>query len=112
MVADEHDRFHARLRTFIDLEDDIDAAIGEIDDSIGDGCCGFTGATVKVLDTLDVGIDNRRVEGTVCFRLDFGLQLVALDLAVALEGDAVDQLVFLDADDDAAAFVQDLYVRE
>ena len=40
------------------------------------------------------------------------VKLIGLDLAVALEGDAIDEVVFDDADDDAAAGMRYLNVRE
>ncbi len=112
MIADEHDGFYTGLRAFIDLEDNVDAAIGEIDDSVGDIGGGLAGTTIEILDALDVRIDDRLVERPMCFRLDFAGELIGLDLAVALEGDTVDQVVLFDADDDLTADMADLNVGE
>ena len=103
VIADENDVLHAGLRTLVDLEDDIDAAVRQTNDSIGDGRSRLARAAIEILDALDVGINDRLVERTVVLRFDLGLKLIGLDLAVALEGNAIDQVVFGDPDDDGTA---------
>ncbi len=108
MIADEDDGFDAGLLAFGDMEDDVDAAVRKIDDPVGHfgGC--IARAAVDILDSLHVGIDGHLAERTMRLRLDLGLQLIRFDLAVSLEENAIDDVVFDDVNDEFAALARDM----
>ena len=60
------------------------------------------GTPINVLDALDIRIDHGLTIRPARFRLDFGRQSFGLDLAVALEGDTIDDVVLGYAYDDPA----------
>src|SRR5437588_333752 len=94
---------HAGLAAFIDRKDHVDAAVRQIDDAIFDARRSAAGTAVDFEDALDIGIDESGIERPTRARLNLGLQAFGLDLAVALEGNAVDDIVFSNIDDDRAA---------
>ncbi len=105
VVADEADVTNAGLPMFVNREDKIDASIGKLNEPLGD--LGFVVAVflVGVLDAADVGLAERLAVGHAGLRLDLDLELVLGDLAVALEGDAIDDLLAGgERHDDAAVF--------
>ena len=105
MVADEFDLADAGFAPFVDGEDQIDAPVRQLNEPFGH--LRFVAAVflIGVLDSPDVGLGGRLVIGRVRFRLHFDLELLRLDLAVALEGHAVDDLRALaEGDDDLAVF--------
>ncbi len=110
MIADEDDGFDAGLLAFVDVKDHVDPAVRKIDDPIGDICGGVAGAPINIIDPLDVGLDGRLAERPARFRLDLGGQLLGFDLAVALEENPIDHVVFGDMDDDRAACVSDVHI--
>src|SRR5690606_11973982 len=63
-------------------------------------------------DALNVGVDQFLIVRAERLGLHRSLEPVVLDLAVAVEHDLVDQLAFVDRDDQGAAGNADLDVRE
>ena len=102
VVAREIDGANAGLAALVDSEDHVHAAIGQIDGAGGHRGVGTTAATIEVQNALDIGLHSRGAIGAAALGLDFGRDHFALELAVALESDAVDQLIFRHIDDDAA----------
>lgn len=71
-----------------------------------------TDGRVGILDGLDIGLNGGFVIRTGSMGLDDALKLVVLDLAVAVEDHSVDELVFLDRDDQGAARNADVDIGE
>ena len=103
IVADEADFLHARLVALDDREDDVDAAVRQFDGAVGNLGGGAAGAAIDFLHARNVGFRNLRTEGGMGARAQFGLQILGLDLAVALDGDAIDLVAFGNANEDVAA---------
>src|SRR5205814_10243368 len=59
LVADEADALHARHVAFVDLEDEVDAALLELDDLGLDRGVVAAAAAIDGEDTLDVGLHTR-----------------------------------------------------
>ena len=102
-VADEFDRAHAGLGALDDGKDEIDAIVRLLDDLRRDAHVIAAGAAVDFGDSLRVRLHHRAREGAARLGLDFGRELLVLDLLVALKGDAADHRVFHHRDDDLAA---------
>ena len=111
-VADELDRFDARLHPLLDREDEIDAVVGLLDDFGRHMHVVAARAAIDLGDTLGVRLHHGTGEGAACLGLDFSRQLLVLDLLVALEGNAVDHGIFDHHDNDPAAVAVDLHVLE
>ena len=103
VVADEVDLLDAGLVAFVDLEDEIDAVVRQLDDLRIDRDVEAAAAAIDFDDALHVGLHRRPRQRAARLRLHFGLELLVLDLLVALEGDAVDDRVLDHGDDEAAA---------
>ena len=112
VVADKVDRLDAGLRTFVDREDQIDAVVGLLDDFRRHADVVATRTAIDLGDALGVGLHHRTRKRTAGLRLHFGIELVVLDLLVALEGNATDHRVFDHADDQTATGLIDLHVLE
>ena len=93
VVADEADLADAGLPVFVNGEDEIDASVGKLDKPLGDLGLVVAVFLVGFLDAADVGVAERLVVGDAGLRLDLDLELLLGDLAVALEGDAIDDLL-------------------
>jgi len=102
LVADEVDRLHAGLFAFVYGEDDIEPAVWQIDGPGGDRGRRAAGTSINILDAFDIRIDHGLTIRPARFRVDLGGQRFGLDLAVALEGDAIDDVVLGYAYDDPA----------
>ena len=102
-VADELDGLDAGLCTLGDFEDEIDAIIGKLDDLGLDPDIETAAAPVDLDQACHVRLHHRTRERAALLRLDFGLELLVLDLLVALEGNAIDDRVFDDREDQPAA---------
>src|SRR5579859_6104519 len=63
-------------------------------------------------DALGVRLHQRTGERAARLRLDFGRELLVLDLLVPLEGDAIDDRILDHGDYDSAARTADLHVLE
>ena len=92
-------RLDAGLAALVDLEDEIDAVVRQLDDLGLDADVEAAAAAVDLDDALHVGLHHRARQRAARLRLDFGLELLVLDLLVALEGDPVDDRVLDDRDD-------------
>ncbi len=112
VVADEADRDDAGLIALVDLVDHVDRAVGQVDGPVGDLGGPASGAAVDFLDPRQIGLDHRLVEGAPGLRLDLPLQGCLLDLLVALEHHAVDQIVLAHRHHGATAAGGDLDIRE
>ena len=112
LVADEADALHARDVAFVDLEDEIDAALVELDDLGLDRGVVAAAAAIDRQDALDVGLHARAREDLARLGLHLVAQLVVLDLAVTLEGDAVDDRVLRHLHDQGRALHLDHDVGE
>src|SRR5205814_8669789 len=95
-----------------DGEDEVDAVVRLLDDLGVDADVIAAGAAVDFGDALGIRLHHRAREGAARLGLDFGRQLVVLDLLVALEGDAADHGVFHHGDDDPATRRADADVLE
>src|SRR5580704_14927802 len=99
LVADEADALNARDVAFADLEDEVYTTLVELDDLGVDRRVVAAAAAIDGQDTFDVGLHARARENLARLRLHFVAQLVVFDLAVTLEGDAVDDRVLGDFHD-------------
>ena len=103
MVADEADFANSGLLALVDGEDEVDAAVGQLHQPLGHRGRIAAVLLVGLLDAADVGLRRRLVIGRVRLRLHFDFELVLLDVPVALEDDAIDDLRALaERDDDLA----------
>src|SRR5450432_562847 len=100
LIADKFDFANARLVAFIDGEHEVRTAVGQGHQPISDFCKAATEFLIRFLDTVDVRGGDGVVETGARFRLHLDRQLVAFDLAVALEGDAIEDDAALDDGDD------------
>ena len=103
LVADEIYAANAGELAFVDLEDEIDPIFRELDDLGFHRRAEPAMPAVKIEDALDVAlhpgarIDNARAQ------LDLGIELLVVELVVSLKGDAVDDRVLDDLDDERVA---------
>ena len=98
-VADELDSLDAGLRTFGDFEHQVDAIVRQFDDLRLDADVEAAAAAIDFDHARDVSLNNRPRQRAALLRLNFSLELLVLDLPVALESDAVDHRVFDHEDD-------------
>ena len=102
-IADELDALDAGLGALVDLEHEIDAVVRQLDDLGLDADVEAAAAPIDLDEARDVRLHDRARKRAAFLRLDFGLELLVLDLLVALEGDAVDDRILDDRDDQPAA---------
>ena len=102
-VADEDDLLDAGLLAFLDLEHEIDAIVRKLDDLRLDADVEAAVAPIDFDDALHVGLHGRPRQRAAGLRLHFVGELVVLELAIALEGDPVDDRIFDHGDDQPAA---------
>src|SRR5262245_41483888 len=112
LVADEHNALDGGLGPFADLEHEVDAVIGKLDDLRLDPNIVPSGSPVDFEDALDVGLHRCPRERAARFRLHLGVELLVLETLVALERHPIDDGGFNDRDDDLAAGAPDLHVLE
>src|SRR4029450_11537852 len=103
LIADELDEPDAGLYTLGNLEHEIDAVVWQLDDLRFDANIETSAAAVHFDDAGGVGLHDGTRERAAFLRLDFRLELLVLDLFVALESDAVDDRIFRDGDDQRPA---------
>jgi hypothetical protein len=103
VVADEADAAHPGRRPFVDLEDDVDAILLERDDLGFDGGGEAAVAPVEIKDALDVALHLGARIDDARLQLHFLLQRIVAELVIALEGDAVDDRILDDPDDERVA---------
>ena len=111
LVADKGDALDARDIAFVDLEDEIDAALLELDDLRLDRRVVPTAAAVDRQDTLDVRLDPCPGEHLAGPGLYLVAQLVVVDLVVTLEDDAIDDRIFRHLDHQGGSLHVDDDVR-
>src|SRR5262249_46159081 len=74
-VADDLDSLDVSLRALGDFEDQIDAAVRQIDDHRIDANVVAAAAAIDLDDTLHVRLDDRTRQGTALLGLDLKLEL-------------------------------------
>ena len=112
MIADEDDGSDAGLFAFPDFENEVDAIVRPLDDFGHHLNVEAAVAVIDLDDARDVGLHHRLRQRAARFRLDFLLKLLVLELAVALEGEPVDDRRFDDGDNQAAAGLRNADVLE
>ena len=112
LVADELDRAHAGLGTFIDGEDQIDAIIGLLDDFRRDLNVIPARAAVDFGDAQRVGLHERPRQRAARLGLHLSRELFVLDLLITLERHASDHRVFHHDDHQPATGLVDAHVLE
>ncbi len=112
LVTDEIDVGDLRAITFVDDEGEVHAPLPHRNDLRRDLDVATTNGRVGFAQTLDVGVDELLVVWSKRLRLNDSRQLVVLDLAVAVEDDLVDELVFADRHDKRASGNRDADVGE
>src|SRR5262249_54058418 len=85
-VADEIDGLDAGLAAFRDLEDEIDAVVRKVDDLGLDADVEAAAAAINLHETGNIRLHDRARQGAAFLGLNFSLELIVLDLLVALEG--------------------------
>src|SRR5262249_369999 len=101
--AGELDDLHPRLDALVNLEDEIDAVVRQLDDLGLDADIESAAAPINLDETRHVGLHHRARERAALLRLNFRLELLVLDLLVALERDPIDHRVFGDDQDQPPA---------
>ena len=93
LVAENVDLPNLRFRSFVDVENDIDAVLVELDDLGFDGCGEPALTLVKLDDPGNVGADFGARVDLARGKLDLGVDLLILEPLVAFEQDAVDDRI-------------------
>ena len=112
VVADEVDGPDGGLDAFVDFIDKIDPVLRQANDLGFDAGRIVAGTAIDRQDSLKVALDFRAGEDRALLELGFLLQVLVLDLAVALEIDPIDHRVFLDDDDQIIAAPEDADIGE
>ena len=94
LIANEIDLLDARLLALGNREHHVDLAIRQIDGADSDFRGGAPRPTIDFVEAGDVHLRHLGVEGAVRLGADFGLKRLGLDLAVALERNAIDHVAF------------------
>ena len=90
VIAGEDDVLDAGLLAFLDFENQVDAVVRPVDDFRHHLHVEASVAVIDLDDAGDVGLHHRLRQRAAGLRLDFLLELLVLDLRVALEGEPVD----------------------
>src|SRR5262245_16055523 len=96
-VADEADSLDAGDIALVDLEHQVDAALLKPDDLGLDRSVVAAGAAVDRQQALDIGLHAGARENLAWLGLNLVAKLVVVDLAVALEGDAIEDRILGDS---------------
>ena len=96
-------RLDAGLAALADLENEIDAIVRELDDLRLDADVEAAAAPVDVHQARNVGLYDGPRQRAALLRLDFALELLVLDLLVSFEGDAVDDGVLDNGNNESSA---------
>src|SRR5262249_38929025 len=91
------------LAALVDLEDKINAIVRQLDDLGLDADIEAAAAPIDLDEARHIGLHHGPRQRASLLRLDLGLELLVLDLLVALEGNAVDDGIFNDRQDEPAA---------
>src|SRR5262249_55002152 len=102
-VADKLDGPDIGARTLVDLEHQIDAAVGQVDDDRIDADVIAAAASIDLDDALDIGLNHRPRKRAPLARLNLKLELIVLDPGIPFKRDAIDDRIFSHPHDDAAA---------
>ena len=100
------------LRTVLDLEDQIDAVVGKLDDLRFDARGEPALLPVDVQNALHVALHLGAREHRPRLELDLPLQRIVIDLVVPLEGDAIDDGILDHHHDHGGVLAADADVRE
>ena len=92
IVADEANLANSGLVPLVDGEDEIDPTVGQLNQPLGHRSRIAAVLLVGILDAADVAFRRRLIIGRARLRLHFDFELVLLDVPVALEDDAIDDL--------------------
>ena len=111
-VADEVDSFDTSLAALVDLEHQVNAVLRQPNDLRLDTCGKQSGTAVDRDDPLHIGLHTGAREHGARPQLHFLQEILVLDLAVALEIDAIDDRIFFDLDHQCVAAAEDLHIRE
>ncbi len=111
-IADEIDALDLGRPALGDLEHEIDAVLLELDDFRLDRRGEAALAAIDVEDALHVGLRAGAGEHRARLELDLGGQRRRIDLAVALEGDLIDDRVLDHGNDGSVALTIDADVGE
>src|SRR5262249_42051942 len=93
----------AGLAAFADLEDEIDAIVRQLDDLGIDADIEAAAAPIDLDQARHVGLHHGPRQRASLLRLDLRLELIVLDLLVALAGNAIDDRILDDREDEPAA---------
>ena len=111
-VAKEVDAQDAALGALVDLEDQVDALLRQVDDLRRDGCRDPARTPVELDDAGDVGLDLGLGEDAARAHLHLVLQLVFLEVRIALEQHLIDDRILDKLDHQISALQVDLHVGE
>ena len=112
VVADEVDALDLGGVALGDLEHEVHAVLLELDDLRLDGRGIAPLAPIDIEDALHVGLNAGAGEDGARLQLHLVAQRLGVDLAVALEGDLIDDRVLDDRHDDVGAGAIDAHVGE
>ena len=112
VVADEEDLPHRELVALRDLEHEIDALVPGADGFRIDAHREVAALAVKLDDALGIAVDHGARERPARFRLHRFLEVLVLDLLVALECHPLDRRIFDDLDQNAILVPGDGHVLE
>ena len=99
MVSDEIDATYTGKFALVDLEDEVDAVFGELDDLWLDGRSEPAVSAIQIEDALDISLHPRAGVNDAWAKLDLGIEILIVELVVAFEGDPIDDWVFYYLDD-------------
>ncbi len=103
VVADEVDPLHRRLLAFGDGKDQIDAVVAAIDDLGCDADVVASNMPIGFHDAADIGLHGGAPQAAARLGLDDRGKVSVLDLLIAFEGDAVQELRLGQMDDQSIA---------
>ena len=111
-IADEYDARHLGERAFIDLENQIDAILGQFDDLGLDRRRKAAIAAVQLEDSADRVLHPRARVNHARAKLDLRLQHVVLEPTIAFECNTVDDRILGHRDHQGVAVAAQRYVIE
>src|SRR5215472_4769891 len=103
MVANEINAAYAGKLALVDLEDEIDTVLRKLNDLWFDGCSEPSVPTIKVEDPFDIVLDSRPSVDDARPQLDLGIEILVVELLIALKGNAIDDRVLDYFDDQSIA---------
>ena len=112
LVADEDDARDVGGRPFVDGIDQVDAVLRALDDLRIDAGSELAVPAIEFDDALNIGLHFRAREDHARLELDFLLEVLRRDLAVALERDLVDDRILDHVHRQRGAVPADLHIRK